>query len=124
MMPVPDTTKLPGVQSWVVGLSNVRGRLLPLFDLEAFFGGKLSTNRHKQRVLVVEMGDLYAGLIVNEVYGMQAMPDDAEAEEVPEKVAHLTPYISGVFEKDGLTWVAFSPIHLIRDPRFFNASTS
>lgn len=33
MMEVPANTRLPGVQPWVVGLSNVRGRLLPLFDV-------------------------------------------------------------------------------------------
>ena len=59
MLTVPDITKLPGVQSWVMGLANVRGRLIPLFDLEAFFGGKLSSNRVSHRVLVLEMGELY-----------------------------------------------------------------
>ena len=36
LLEVPTATRLPGVQSWVVGLSNVRGRLLPLFDLARF----------------------------------------------------------------------------------------
>ena len=40
MLPVPEATPLPGVQPWVAGLANVRGRLLPLFDLEVFFGKK------------------------------------------------------------------------------------
>lgn len=35
MLVVPEITRLPGTQSWVMGLANVRGRLLPLFDLEA-----------------------------------------------------------------------------------------
>jgi twitching motility protein PilI len=124
MMPVPETTKLPGVQDWVMGLANVRGRLLPLFDLEAFFGSKLGGNKLRQRVLVIEMGDLYAGLVVNEVYGMQVMPEGSEIEEVPEAVGHLSPYSTGAFDREGLVWVAFSPQNLIRDPRFFDASAA
>lgn len=124
MLPVPSTTKLPGVQGWVVGLANVRGRLLPLFDLEAFFGGKLTQSRHKHRVLVLEMGELYAGLIVSEVYGMQYLPDDVAKVELPAPVQHLAPYSTGAFEQDGLTWVSFSPFNLVRDPRFFNAAAA
>ena len=30
----PDFTRVPGVQSWVVGIANVRGSLLPLMDLK------------------------------------------------------------------------------------------
>ena len=46
----PATTLLPGVQSWVRGVSNVRGRLLPVVDLEGFFGGRLSGSRSSNSV--------------------------------------------------------------------------
>lgn len=122
MLPVPPATKLPGVQSWVIGLANVRGRLLPLFDLEQFFGGELSPTRNRHRVLVLEMGELYAGLVVSEAYGMQYFPEDLGTVELPEAVQHLSPYSKGAYEQHGLSWTAFSPFNLVRDPRFFNAA--
>ncbi len=124
MLPVPSSTQLPGVQSWVLGLANVRGRLLPLFDLEAFFGGKLSSHRGKHRVLVLEMGELYAGLIVNEAYGMQHFSEEAISGEIPPVVQHLAPYSKGTYEQEGLVWMAFSPFNLVRDPRFFSAAAA
>lgn len=124
MLPVPETTPLPGVQPWVVGLANVRGRLLPLFDLEAFFGGKLAANKNRHRVLVIEIGELYAGLVVSEVYGMQSIADETESESVPETAETVAAYSSGAYERDGLLWISFSPGNLIRDPRFFNASVA
>ena len=125
LLPVPSAiTRLPGVQEWVVGLANVRGRLLPLFDLEIFFGGQPSANRLKRRVLVLEMGDLYAGLLVNEAYGMQHFPDELAVCELPQSVNHLAAYSKGAYEQDGLTWMTFSPYNLVRDPRFFNASAA
>ncbi len=124
MLEVPDITRLPGTQSWVMGLANIRGRLLPLFDLEAFFGAKLSGNRVRHRVLVVELGELYSGLIVSDVYGMQAIPEDLKLDSVAEELAVIAPYSSGAFMKEGLRWTTFSPYSLIRDPRFFDASAA
>ena len=124
LMPVPAVTRLPGVQEWVLGLANVRGRLLPLFDLEIFFGGQPSANRLKRRVLVLEMNDLYAGLVVNEAYGMQHFPEEVAGAELPGDVQHLAAYSKGAYAQDGLTWMTFSPYNLVRDPRFFNAAAA
>lgn len=122
MIPPPSTTKLPSVQPWIIGLANVRGRLLPLFDLEAFLGGKLSNNRNKHRVLILEMGELYAGLVVSEAYGMQHFPVDLTAGEVPQAIAHIEDYTLGAYEGSGYTWSVFSPYRLVSDPKFFNAA--
>ena len=124
LLPVPNATRLPGVQPWILGLANVRGRLLPLFDLEIFFGGEPSAHRMRRRVLVLEMGDLFAGLVVNEAYGMQHFPEGIEASEIPEAANHLSAYSQGAYEQDGLTWMTFSPYNLVRDPRFFNAAAA
>lgn len=124
MLPVPSATALPGVQPWVVGLANVRGRLLPLFDLEHFFGGTLGANRNRQRVLVLEMGELFAGLIVTEVYGMQYFPSHLEMMPLPENLQQLGAYSRGVYELHGLVWASFSPYSLVHDPRFFNAAAA
>src|SRR5690349_17442792 len=74
ILSVPNITRLPGVKPWVRGVANVRGRLLPLLDLEVFFGGGLPGNRKQHRVLALEYGDLFTGLIVSEVHGMQHFP--------------------------------------------------
>lgn len=124
MLPVPPATKLPGVQPWVMGVANFRGRLIPMFDLEAFFGGRLSPNRSKHRVLVLEMGELYAGLVVSEVFGMQHFPQDLAMSELPESARQLAPYSNGTYQLNDLVWTTFSPFSLVRDPRFFNAAAT
>lgn len=124
MLPTPSVTRLPGVQTWVLGLANVRGRLLPLFDLEAFLGGKLSNNRSRHRVLILEMGELLAGLVVSEAYGMQHFPEDLSQCDLPEAVSHIAPYTKGAYDYNGNVWISFSPFSLISDPRFFNASAA
>lgn len=124
MLPTPGFTRLPNVQPWVMGVANVRGRLCPLFDLEAFLGGRLAANRKRHRVLIVEMGELYSGLIVSEVYGMQHFPIDTFTENTTESTRMIKEYLGGSYVQMDMTWTIFSPYKLIRDPRFFNAAAA
>ncbi len=68
---------MPGVKPWVKGVANLRGRLLPVMDLGGFLGLELSKARKQRRVLVVEYNDLFVGLLVDEVVGMQHFAQDA-----------------------------------------------
>jgi twitching motility protein PilI len=120
----PPATRLPGVQSWVKGVSNVRGRLLPLIDLESFFGGALGSGRQRQRVLALEMGELYSGLLVNEVYGMQHFPVDCFSKECAEGLEQFAPYLAGSYKQGDQLWTVFSLFKLAQDQRFMNAAAS
>lgn len=122
IMAQPPATRLPGVHPWVKGVSNVRGRLLPLIDLESFFGGHLSGSRKNHRVLAMELGELYSGLIVNDVYGMQHFPVDCFDKEVPEPLRPLKKFLAGCYHHNGTTWTVFSPFKLARNEQFFNAA--
>jgi twitching motility protein PilI len=122
ILSVPNITRLPGVKPWVRGVANVRGRLLPLLDLEIFFGGALSGGRKQHRVLALEFGDLYSGLIVSEVHGMQHFPVDSFHNDIPEALAPVQPFLAGAYRQRDLDWAVFSPFRLARDERFFNAA--
>jgi twitching motility protein PilI len=119
---VPNSTRLPGVKHWVRGVANVRGRLLPLLDLESFFGGALAGSRKQQRVLALEYGELYSGLIVSEVHGMQHFPVDSFHTDLPEELAPMRGFLAGAYRQNDQDWAVFSPFKLARDERFFNAA--
>jgi twitching motility protein PilI len=119
---VPNSTRLPGVKPWVRGVANVRGRLLPLIDLEVFFGGSLSGNRKQQRVLALEYGDLFTGLVVSEVHGMQHFPVDSFHTNLTEELTPMQQFLAGGYRLHNRDWTVFSPFKLARDERFFNAA--
>ena len=123
MMEVPSSTRLPGVHSWVIGLSNVRGRLLPLFDLPHFFGGVISSSKRNHRVLVLETEALYSGIVVDMSFGMQHFPSDSYGaceQKLPEM---LEEFVEGAYkDADGNTWPVFSMAKLAADTRFNNAA--
>lgn len=125
MLELPPVTRLPGVQPWVMGLANVRGRLLPLFDMPAFFGGKPSVQRKQHRVLVVDSDSYYSGLIVDQAFGMQHFTNEVfskQAEGVPEVMKQLVD--GGYTDAAGNTWAVMNIPSLMQDPRFANAALS
>lgn len=124
MLEIPASTRLPGVQPWVVGVANVRGRLLPLFDMAGFFGGKLSTSKKQHRVLILERENIYAGLIVDQVFGMQHFPLETFQEQANTKLDELQSCLSGCYQLPDRNWQVFSTAKLIEDPRFSNAAVN
>lgn len=123
LLECPGTTRIPGVKPWVTGVANIRGRLLPLIDLEVFFGGENSAARKDQRVLVLDIGDLYAGLMVSGLYGMQHFPvEQFEEQSGSDSDAPYHHYLRGSYVAEKQTWDVFSLQELARDPQFFNVS--
>jgi twitching motility protein PilI len=111
---------LPGVKPWVKGVANLRGRLLPIMDLCAFFGHELSTLRKQRRVLVVEHQDVFAGLMVDEVFGLQHFAQDSllPTETLSDPIA---PFIKGRFQCEQ-TWQVFSPFALAQSQSFMSVA--
>ncbi|MBU2884431.1 chemotaxis protein CheW [Gilvimarinus agarilyticus] len=122
MLEVPHYTHLPGVQPWVRGVANVRGRLLPLFDLAAFCGGRLVGGRKRRRVLVLETETLYSGLIVDQVFGMQHFPVDEFQQKSGDIVDPIRPYVQGSYIGEQQQWNVFLLSELAQDQRFISAA--
>src|ERR1700691_6554770 len=65
-LPTP-LARVPGAKSWILGLANIRGQLLPIIDLRAFLGRGPMPSSRNSRVIVVNHRDIPAGLVVDEV---------------------------------------------------------
>ena len=74
ILSMPKYTKVPGVKPWVRGIANIRGRLLPVVDLVTFFSQAISNKVRRRRLLVLEKDDVYSGILVDDVLGMQHFP--------------------------------------------------
>ena len=124
VLEVPRYTHLPGVQGWVRGVSNVRGKLLPITDLASFLGFKLDSPRRQRRILILEKDELYSGLIVDSSFGMQHMPIENYSQDIDlSGIEGLEPYLQGKFsDDDGEEWVVFSPMALTSQESFYQAA--
>ncbi len=122
MLEVPHYTRLPGVKPWVRGVANVRGRLLPICDLAEFLGDKIQTGRKQQRILILERDDLYTGLLVDRVYGMQHFPVDTFQDDAELGDSTAAQFCQGCYQVDGSGWAVFSPDKLVFDAEFMQAA--
>lgn len=80
-----SATHVPGAPSFVAGLVQVRGKLVPVVDLRTRFGLGAVERTLDNRVIVVKVGSRVAGLLVDsarEVLGL----DEATFEPPPELV--------------------------------------
>ena len=123
ILAVPAVTRLPGVKPWVLGVANVRGRLLPIMDLSAFLGAEpVLLARSSSRALVVEIGDLYFGLVVNEVFGMQYFPMDSYRGDLQSGDAALDRFVAGAYVHENRAWSVFRPHRLTEEREFYNVA--
>lgn len=123
ILPVPAYTQIPGVAPWVKGVANVRGRLLPIFDLGAYIGQPLTTPRKMRRIIVVEFGQVFAGLIVDEVLGMQHFEQDHFQKLVPtDTQERIQPYLAGSYNTADGIWSVFSLFALASHGQFMQVA--
>lgn len=123
ILSVPRYTQVPGVKTWVKGIANVRGRLMPVMDLLGFLNRPSSLQLKRRRLLALERGELYSGLVVDEVLGMQHIPQDTFTQALPDDYAETRPYLKGGFATEKGFWAVFSLYELARDPRFLNVAS-
>jgi twitching motility protein PilI len=122
ILELPDFTYVPGVKSWMVGVANVRGGLLPLMDLKGFILGEDIKNRNKGRVIVIDYKGFNTGVIVEEVYGMKYFMSKEQSQEIPDMHENVSKYVGMAFNQEGDSWPVFSFQSMTQDERLAQAS--
>ncbi len=116
-------TRIPGAKSWLKGLANVRGQLLPLLDLRLFLGSGATTSGRNTRVIVVNHREVPAGLIVDEVLGFRRFAESDFNPEPPPTVIRCDAYLAGAFRRGGEVWPVFSMKSLVESQSFLQAAS-
>lgn len=115
-------TRVPGAKSWIRGVANVRGQLLPVIDLRAFLGGGVTAIGRGSRVLVANHREVPAGLLVDEVQGFRRFADGEFAATVPPTIVRCERYLAGAFRRGVDSWPVFSLRTLLESAEFLQAA--
>ena len=118
----PVMTRVPSALSWVKGIANIRGMLLPIMDLRDFIDGEAIQAGRKTRVILIKKGELVSGLMVDEVFGMRHFFEEERTENVPESSDNLKKYLQGAFRKGNMHWGVFDMDNLAEDPEFLQVA--
>jgi purine-binding chemotaxis protein CheW len=94
--PLKELTPLPCTPPFVLGIVNVRGRILPVLDLKKFFDlpEKGLTDLH--RIILVRGNDLELGLLADVIVGVRSIPTESLQPSLPTLTGIRSDYLRGV----------------------------
>lgn len=82
---LPAVTRVPGAPTWLAGVANWRGRLLPVLDLHILLGAESGPMGGSARLVVLTADAISVGIVVDAVEGTGAL--DGAIEEFPAALA-------------------------------------
>lgn len=93
---VPEITPIPGAAGELVGLINLRGNILPLFDARRCLQLPPPINQHAQHVIILVGEKGMAGLLVDEVIAVCSLEQSVEPEKLLPGAGQLDGSIEGI----------------------------
>jgi len=121
MLPA-STTRVPGARSWLLGIANLRGHLLPLVDVKMMLGAGRTALKRATRVISVNHREIPAGLVVDEVLGFRRFGDRDFVSTWPETALRCDRFCSGAYRRGADTWPILGLYDLIESNTFLQAA--
>lgn len=122
IVPLPRITRVPGVKRWLLGIANLRGKVITVSDLRDFLTGRSTPQLPSSQVVVVRAGEWNYGLLVDEVIGMRHFGPQHRLATLDDVEVGLRSYVTEAFLNNGQYWLAFNVGKLLTDPGFRRAS--
>lgn len=94
--PLKNLTPLPCTPPFVLGVVNVRGRIVPVVDLKKFFGLPENGLTDLHRVILAGGNDLEIGILADVSVGVRSIPIDSLQPPMPTLSGIGADYLKGV----------------------------
>ena len=108
------TTELPNTPQYMRGVINLRGAIVPIFDLRSRFSGGLTQASPRHVIIVVSVHDRVIGILVDAVADIITVAA-AAIQPVPELDHHVhSGFLTGLVTVDG-RMVALLDLHQLFD---------
>lgn len=115
----PEISAVPGMQSWLLGLTNLRGVLLTVTDIYDFLKDRTTPLAGEGRVVVVRHQEHIYGLMVDKIFGLQHFPKGDKSDDVPAVDEAYRLLLRGHFkEESGVIWPILDLGSLVGMPKF------
>lgn len=120
---VPAYSRVPNAKSWLLGIANVRGSLLPLIDLRQLLDGESSVVTRSSRFMVLNSEEIPAGFLVDSVTGYRRFASHEQRNDlVAKQPQNWQEFLLGSFVRDQQAYLVFSFMKLALADLFQNAS--
>lgn len=122
VLPLIPLSPISLLQPWFKGIGNLRGRLLPVTDLQGFVSGKISRASKDNGILVIlEEGKIFGFLVETLPCIEPFFAEDLQqlSFQKPELDLYL-PYIEGYFLRQDQHWFVLNLHNLLKKPEFYH----
>lgn len=94
--PLKDLTPLPGLPDFVLGITNVRGRILSIVDIGVFFELPRKGLTNQNQVIILESETMEFGILADEILGTRSIPESAMQPSLPTLTGIRAAYLRGI----------------------------
>lgn len=94
-------TKIPEVAEYIMGIINLRGKIIPVIDMRLKFGMKAVAYDARTCIIVIDTQDMIVGLIVDKVSEVLSIDDQDIVPPPDQKTGIQNRYIQGIGTVDG-----------------------
>jgi chemotaxis signal transduction protein len=101
---------LPGADTWLVGMMNLRGTPVPVFDLCTALGLPANDASQKSMVLVLGKGEHAVGFLID---GLPRALTALRPIDVPSLPPALAPFVAAAWSDGAGLWIEFDPLELL-----------
>ncbi|MCK5876044.1 MAG: chemotaxis protein CheW [Candidatus Marithrix sp.] len=106
LLDIPQICQLPYTTSWLLGMINLRGNLVPVFDLFNLLQFQ-ADKKKKQRLLILDQGDIAGAIVINELPEHLSFSANDELTSLPPLPDVIQPYATTGYEKNNQFWFNF-----------------
>lgn len=96
-----ETTRLPNRPDYIRGVLNLRGVIIPIFDLRARFGAGLTKASEKHVIVILAVGERIAGVLVDAVSDILTVARDEVKPPPQDNVGINEQFIRGLIPVEG-----------------------
>jgi len=99
-----ELTMVPNSPPHVLGVTSIRGTVLPVLDLGKRLGLPPAERDDKARIIIISPDDEDAGILVDRVTGVVRIPPDA-VRPAPETIEQGAEFLKGIARKDDRLYI-------------------
>ena len=100
---VPVAAPIPGTPDWLLGVTNLRGTLVPVFDLHVLFGLPAAERSSASAGLVIDSGDHAVAIIIDGV--PRPLRSLSPLAELPPLPAAIKPFVTAAWVQERAVWL-------------------
>ena len=111
-------TKVPETQDYLIGLINLRGKIIPVIDVRIRFGKEQLEYNDRTCVIVIDVKSTVIGLIVDAIDEVAAFAENeiTPPPSVSDLAMQAKKYVFGIGRVNGEVKLLLDPDKLINDP--------